>query len=142
MIIPDVNLLVYAYNSSAIHHKAARKWLEDALSGRETVGFPWAVIMGYIRLLSNPHIVQSPDRPEELIQTVKTWLELPSTRLVTPGHRHLEIAEKLYKTTGGTWKLTTDIHIAAVAIELDAAVYSNDIDFGRFRDLSWINPLE
>ena len=141
MIIPDVNLLVYAHNSSAKQHPAVSRWFENAITGVETVGISWAVAFGFVRLLSNPKVVQDPDRPEALVSIVQSWFTLPAVRAITPGIRHLDIVYQLFLQSGCSGRLTTDIHIAALAIELNAVVYSNDLDFSRFAGLKWKNPL-
>lgn len=49
MIIPDVNLLLYAYNSEARLHAAARDWWTNLLGGPEQVGLAWVTILGFDR---------------------------------------------------------------------------------------------
>lgn len=142
MILPDINILVYAYNSASRYHENARYWLQEALAGPRMVGIAWAVGFGFVRLLSNPRIFTNPARPAELIGIVQSWLSLPTVRSIVPGVRHLEIAERLFRESGCSGETTTDVHLAALAIELDATLYSNDSDFGRFPDLSWENPLK
>ena len=141
MIIPDVNLLVCAHNSSASHHLEASAWFEKAVTAVEPVGIAWAAVFGFIRLLSNPRVVASPDRPERLVSIVKSWLALPSVRVITPGIRHLEIVGRLFEQTGCTSRLATDVHLAALSIELDATLCSTDRDFQRFNGLKLVNPL-
>lgn len=142
MIVPDINLLVYAHNTSASSHAAAARWFEQAVTGIEPVGLAWAVTFGFIRLLSNPKVVTSPDRPEALVSTVQSWLALPGVRPITPGMRHMDIVHRLFHQSGCSGRLTTDVHLAALAIELDAVLYTNDLEFSRFDGLKLSNPLE
>ena len=141
MIIPDLNLLIYAYNASSADHETAARWLYDALLGSEEVGLAWAVVLGFVRLLSSDRVVLSPDRPETLIGIVESWFRLPGVRAVTPGVDHLAIARRLFRESGAGYRMTTDIHLAALAMEFGATLYSNDTDFGRFPGLDWKNPL-
>ena len=142
MIIPDINLLVYAYNSDAPFHDESRHWLEATLSTRTTVGFPWVVILGFVRIMSSSVVLISPMNPAEAVRQVESWMERPQTQIVNPGPRHLEILGDLMQSSGASGRLTTDAHLAALAIETQSELHSNDLDFARFAGLRWCNPLE
>jgi toxin-antitoxin system PIN domain toxin len=141
MIIPDVNLLVYAHNEAAALHLAAREWWEDAVNGERSIGVPWAVAMGFIRLVTHSSVLAEPRTPIEALGIVRGWFTLPAVDPVDPGPRHLEIVEGLFHATGVAGALTTDTHLAALAIEHQAELCSNDVDFARFPGLRWRNPL-
>ena len=142
MIIPDINLLVYAYNSDAPFHDESRHWLEATLSRRTTVGFPWVVILGFVRIMSSSVVLTSPMNPAEAVRHVESWMERPQTQIVNPGPRHLEILGDLMQSSVSSGRLTTDAHLAALAIETQSELHSNDLDFARFAGLRWCNPLE
>lgn len=141
MILPDVNLLVYAYNSAAPHHPTARSWWEECLSGSEPVALPWVVMLGYLRLMTSRAVLVDPFRPDEALGHLRSWLERPQVEILQPGPRHLDILDNLAQEAGTAGELTTDLHLAALAIEVQAALHSNDTDFGRFSGLRWVNPL-
>lgn len=141
MIVPDVNLLVYAYNSGAPYHQTARPWLEQSLSGQEEVGFPWVVCLGFIRLMTHPAVLQKPMPAPKVLAIVKKWFTIPTVHALSPGPRHLVLMESLLKAAGTAASLTTDAHIAALCIEHQADLYSNDADMARFPGLRWTNPL-
>ncbi len=141
MILPDVNILVYAYNRGAPFHDKARLWLESALNGTEELGFAWTALMGFVRLLSNPRVVIDPVRPEILLATVQSWLALPPCRLLGPGRSHAELMARLFRESGAGTQMVTDIHLAALALEHGATLCSNDVDFTRFPGLKLRNPL-
>lgn len=141
MIIPDVNLLVYAYNRDAREHGVARRWWEELLSGTESVGLPWAVSCGFIRLMTHPAVLVRPLAPGTAVAHVRSWLERANVEPLEPGARHLEVLERLLGEAGVAGNLTTDAHIAALALEYQCEVHSNDSDFGRFSGLRWRNPL-
>lgn len=141
MIIPDINLLVYAYNADARHHKRAKKWVEALLAGNEIVGFPWPVLHGYLRIMTHSKIVENPFPPGEVLGHINSWLDQPITSILEPGRRHLSILENLCGAIGIAGNLTTDAVLAALAIEYQAELHSNDADFGRFSGLRWVNPL-
>ncbi|HVS14004.1 MAG TPA: type II toxin-antitoxin system VapC family toxin [Thermoanaerobaculia bacterium] len=141
MILPDVNLLVYAHDELAPLHQPARAWWERALSGRESVALPWAALFGFIRLVTHPSVMRDPLPPSAAVERVRGWLARPAAEILEPGPRHLEIVTRLFAATGVAGALTTDTHLAALAIEHGCELHSNDSDFGRFPGLRWRNPL-
>jgi len=142
LILPDVNILVYAYNRGAPLHFLAKQWLESTFNGTEVVGLAWAALMGFIRILSNPRVVTDPVRPEVLLGVVQGWLGLSVCRLVGPGPGHVELMARLFTQSGAGPQMVTDVHLAALALEHRATLYSNDVDFTRFSDLKLKNPLK
>jgi toxin-antitoxin system PIN domain toxin len=141
MIVTDLNLLVYAHNKAAPHHDRARRWWEDLLTRPQPVGLPWAVVLGFVRLVTHTSVLVNPLAPLDAVARVRRWLAQPEVRIVEPGPRHLAIVEDLFRATGVAGSLTTDTHLAALAIEYQAELHSNDADFGRFPGLRWVNPL-
>jgi hypothetical protein len=141
MIIPDVNLLVYAHNEASPLHAPARAWWEEILSSERHVGLPWAVAMGFVRLVTHPRILEEPLPAARALDRVETWLACAAVRVLEPGRRHLVILRELFAATGVAASLTTDTHLAALAIEHQAELCSNDADFARFPGLRWRNPL-
>ena len=142
MIIPDINLLVYAYNSDAPFHDDSRDWLERCLSGRTTVGLPWVVMLGFVRIMSSTAVLTDPMEPLEAVEHVRSWLARTQTQIVNPGPRHLLILGEIVQESRASGRLTTDAHLAALAIETQSELHSNDLDFARFPGLRWLNPLE
>jgi toxin-antitoxin system PIN domain toxin len=141
VIVPDINLLVYAYNSDSPDHDPARKWWEGAMSGIQPVGLPWLVLLGYLRIMTSRRILTRPLTAAVALSQIRSWLEQPQTHILEPGPRHLDLLESLAVSARVTGELTTDLHLAAIAIEHRAELHSNDSDFGRFPGLRWINPL-
>lgn len=142
MIIPDINLLVYAYNADAPYHQEVKAWWENLLNDRTVlVGLPWAVSIGFIRIMTSPKILITPLYPQEAVHFVQSWILRSNVEVVIPGDRHLTIFMDLTKELGTAGTLATDVHIAALAIEYQAVVHSNDSDFARFSGLHWKNPL-
>lgn len=142
MVIPDINLLVFAYNEAAPRHEAARAWWEGLMTGRESIGLPWAVALGFIRLVTHPAVLETPLPPSAAAARVRQWFTRGHVQSLEPGPRHLAILERLFETTRVGGDLTTDTHLAALAIEHQAELHSNDADFGRFPGLRWHDPLK
>ncbi len=141
MILLDANLLIYAVNEDAPLNRKARPWLESVLSGQETVGFPWNVLLAFLRLTTRPGLFRYPLPAETAFDLVASWLERPPATIVHPGPRHLAVLRDLLLPLGTAGNLTSDAHLAALAIECGAELCSSDTDFARFRGLKWRNPL-
>ena len=141
MIIPDVNLLIHAYNSGSPVHAPARAWWERALSESTPVGLPWVVILGFIRITTHPRILTNPLTPDAACRRAEAWLEQPQALLIHPGAGHATILFHQLRSLGTAANLTTDAHLAALAIEHQAELNSTDADFARFPGLRWRNPL-
>ena len=141
MIVTDINLLVHAYNRESPRHEAARKWWEGRLNGTESVGLAWVVMLGFIRLTTNRQILKNPWNASEACDAVRTWLDRPYVTVLHAGDRHPEVLFGLLSSVGAAGNLTTDAHLAALAIEHQAELHSTDTDFARFAGLRWVNPL-
>ncbi len=141
MIVPDANLLLYAYNDGAPLHVPARRWWEGMLNGSERVGIPWIVVAAFVRLMTQPPLLEYPYSPDQAIDAVESWFDLPHVSPVNPGPEHLALMRRALAAAGVGGNLVTDAHIAALAMEYQAEVHSNDADFSRFPGLRWRNPL-
>ena len=141
MTLLDANLLIYAVNTDAPPHARARKTLEAVLSGRKPVGLPWTVLLAFLRLTTRGDVFARPLTPEAACAYVDAWLDLPHVSAVGPGPRHWSILRGLLHAAGTAGNLTSDAHLAALAIELGATLYSADNDFKRFPGLDHVNPL-
>lgn len=141
MRLVDLNLLLYAVNRDASQHAVAKSWLEERLNGDETVALSWSVILGFLRLSTNARVFAHPMAPEQAMALVDEWLALPVVQVVTPGEQHWVTLRALLSESGAAGNLTTDAHLAALAIEHGAELESSDTDFARFRGLRWSNPL-
>jgi uncharacterized protein len=141
MIIVDVNLLIYAVNEDAPLHTKAKTWLERILSGTETVGFAWTVLLAFLRLSTRAGVFQKPLRIGAAFDLVETWLSEPVAVSVEPTAQHSRILRDLLTPLGTGGNITSDAHLAALAIEYGAELHSSDSDFARFPRLRWRNPL-
>jgi hypothetical protein len=142
VIVPDVNLLLYAHVTAFAQHARAREWWEDLVNGEREVGLAAPAVFGFLRVATSRAIFARPLRATDAVELVDTWLALPNVQFALPGPRHLEIAFGLIRQLGTAGNMTTDVQIAALAIEHQAEVHSNDTDFGRFAALRWVNPLD
>lgn len=141
MILVDVNLLLYAVDSTSPHHERALAWWSGALRGSETIGLPWSTTLAFIRLATNPRVFAAPLDPGTAVTLVRAWLDRPNVVPIDPTGRHLAVLAGLLDATGTAGNLVTDAHLAALAVEHGATLCSADADFARFDGLRWSNPL-
>lgn len=142
MMIVDANVLIYAVNEDAPHHRVARKWLDDALAGTEPVGLSWTVLLAFLRLTTRPGLFPRPLTVEEAAGVVESWLERSAAVTVEPTPRHLSILRGLLGGLGTGANLVGDAHLAALALEHGAEIVSYDADFGRFEGVRSRRPDE
>ncbi|MCB1291382.1 type II toxin-antitoxin system VapC family toxin [Mycolicibacterium sp.] len=140
MKIVDANVLLYAVNSASEHHRTSRRWLDDALSGSDTVGFAWMPLLAFVRLTTKVGLFPSPLLPGEAILQVNEWLAPPSAVVVGPTARHADVLGGLLAGVGTGGNLVSDGHLAALAVEHRATIVSYDSDFSRFKSVEWLTP--
>lgn len=141
MILIDAKLLLYAHFSSFPEHPPARDWLDRQLNGYAPVGLPWASLLAFLRIGTNPRILEEPEPIAEAWGQVRTWLACKVAWIPQPTERHSELLGSLLILPGIRAKLVPDAHLAAPAIEHGLTLCSADGDFARFPGLRWMNPL-
>lgn len=141
MIVVDANLLIYAVNRDSPCHAAARRWLERTLSGATEVGLAWIVILAFLRITTRPGILEKPLTLNAALDLIGGWLEQPFVSTIVPGPQHWALLRNLLERSGTAGNLTSDAHLAALALEHGAEIYSADYDFRRFPGVTHIDPL-
>jgi hypothetical protein len=141
VILIDVNILIYASNAESQHHAASHDWLDQQLGGPEAVGLPWASVLGFLRITTNPRILRQPLAMAIAWQQVSHWLSSEAVWIPGPTERHAGILAGLLALPGIYGNLVSDAHLAALAIEHGLTLCSTDGDFARFPGLSWRNPI-
>lgn len=135
MIVPDVNLLLYAVVSGFPQHRRAHGWWEQVVNSDVQVGLAPPALFGFLRIVTNGRILQTPVSINDAVDYVEDWLAQPNVDLLAPGRSHLTIALGLIREAGTAGNLTTDVQLAAYAIEHRGEMHSNDTDFARFPNL-------
>jgi hypothetical protein len=141
MILVDANLLLYAVNRDLPQHAQAREWWESVLSGRTPVGLAWVVVLAFLRISTSARVFEQPLSIEQATAYIDEWFAVPIVKPVAPGQGHWRILRQLLIQCGTGGNLTTDTHLAAIAIEQGCTLYSADNDFKRFAGLDHANPL-
>ncbi len=132
MVIVDANVLLYAVDSTAAHHENSRSWLDRSLAGSEAVGLAWVVLLAFVRIATSPAIHPTAMSVDDALDQMETWLGAPAAVVAQPSARHVGVLGSLIRSVGTGGNLTTDAHLAALAIEHSAEIVSYDRDFARF----------
>jgi toxin-antitoxin system PIN domain toxin len=141
LILVDANILIYARVSSLAQHDAARDWLDRQLNGVPRVGLPWASLIAFLRIVTNPRVFEHSEPIANAWHQVKAWLACDAAWIPEPTERHIEVLDGLVTSSGVHANLIPNAHLAALAMEHGLTLCSADGDFARFPGLRWLNPL-
>jgi uncharacterized protein len=135
LILPDVNVLLYAFRADSPQHELFAAWLTSVVNGRSAFGISPQVLSSVVRIATHPRIFVHPSLPVEVIRFADTLLDQPHCRIVQPGPRHWTIFRSLCQTVNVAGNLVTDAWFAALAIEHGCEWVTTDRDFDKFPDL-------
>ena len=141
MILPDVNVLLYAHREESPSHVEYRRWLEGAIGGDQAYAMSELVLSAFVRIATHPRIFDPPSSLEDALAFAHDVLDRINCVVVTPGRRHFAIFERLCREVGARGNLIPDAYLAALAIENGCEWISTDRDFSRFDGLRWAHPL-
>jgi hypothetical protein len=141
MLLPDVNVLVYAHRPDSVNHPAYARWLTDLVTGREPFGLSELVASGFLRVVTSRRIFREPTPPLLARQYLDQLIARPGCRLLRPGPQHLSIFRELCDVTGAAGAFVADVYHAALAIEHGCEWVTSDGDFARIPGLRWRHPL-
>lgn len=141
MILPDVNLLIYAYNKSDKSHRIASIWFENLLNSDEKACFCRETIDGFVRISTNSAAMPNPYSLPEAFSIVRSWLDLPNVMLLRPTENHLDILQAVSIDANAVGRLYSDAILAAYAVAHNATIASADRNFRLFNGIKLINPL-
>jgi len=141
VILPDVNILIYAFRTDSLDHARYREWLEAVINGPEAYGVSPQVLCSFIRIATHPRIYARPSRLEDALAFARTLQEPPSAKLVVPGGNHWKLFETLCRESAATGSLIQDAWFAALAIESGCEWITVDRDYARFKGLRWRPPF-
>ena len=141
MILPDVNVLVYAHREDAPDHRAYRDWLETTVNADSAFGLSDLVVSGFVRVVTHPRIFVPPTSLADALRFAEELRGLPNRVAVTAGRDHWRIFRRLCDAAGAKGNLVPDAFLAALAIEHGCEWITTDGDFARFPGLRWRHPL-
>ncbi|MGH8665409.1 MAG: type II toxin-antitoxin system VapC family toxin [Burkholderiales bacterium] len=140
MILPDVNVLIYAFRSDSADHERYRTWLESVVNAPQAYGISPQVLASVVRIVSHPRIFVRPSRVADAFAFARTLMDQPNATIVLPRDRHWAIFERLCEMAAATGNLVQDAWYAALAIESGCEWITTDRDYARFPDLRWQAP--
>ena len=141
MIVPDVNVLIYAFRADSADHQKYRGWLNDLVNGIAAYGMAPQVLSSVVRICTHPRIFTQPSASDEVLAFCNTLLEAPNVTPITPQERHWSIFQTLCERSRATGNLVADAWLAALAIEAGCEWITTDGDFARFEGLTWRRPF-
>lgn len=142
MILVDANILIYAYNPAAEQHAAAKRWLEAAMAGPTPVRLAWVTVLAFVRIMTHPQVFRRPFSMSEAVEAVDSWLAQPSVAMLSPSDDHWPILRQVLMSGQASGPLSTDAHLAALAVEHGATLFTTDRDFARFPGVAAVDPLK
>jgi toxin-antitoxin system PIN domain toxin len=140
VVLPDVNVLVYAHREDAPHHALCHAWLEAVVNGQESYALSELVLSGFLRVVTHPKVFTRPSPLADALEFTEQLRSLPNCVPVAPGRRHWEIFRGLCSEAGAKGNLVSDAYLAAMAIEAGCEWVTTDRDFSRFKGLRWRHP--
>ena len=141
MFLVDVNILINAVHKGSPDHLRLATWLDERLRLEEGIGLPWVVLLGFVRITTNPRITEHPFTRNEALAQVGAWLKLLGVEVLHPTGEHARHFEEQCLVAGATGNLVTDARLAALAVEHDCKLASTDADFAKFPAVRWVNPM-
>jgi toxin-antitoxin system PIN domain toxin len=141
MLLPDINVLVYAHREDAPNHRAYREWLEAAINSDQAYGIADIVLSGFLRVVTHPRVFNPPSTIRQALTFARDVRNQPNCVILRPGPRHWTIFEELCEATNVKGNLVPDAYLAALAIESGSEWITTDRDYSRFPGLSWRHPL-
>lgn len=142
MIIPDVNVLVYAHRADSPDHDRYRDWLERTVNKPASFGIPSLVCSGFLRIVTHPRVFDPPTAPAVALDQIRRLRDRPNVTSIEPGERHWQIFTTLCADSGAKGNLVADAYLAAIAIESGSRWATSDRDFTRFAALDWFDPTD
>lgn len=142
MLLPDVNVLVYAFRPDTPNHSRYRAWLEELIAGESAYACSDLVLSGFVRVVTHPRVFANPDLVGDAIRFAATVREAPNCVRVAPGPSHWSIFSRLCEQANAKGNLVPDAYLAALAIESGCEWITTDRDFARFPGLRWRHPLD
>lgn len=141
MIVVDANLLIYSYDVRSADHKKSVAWLEEVLSGDETVGLPGQSVTAFLRVVTNRRLPGVRATVEQALLAVEEWLREPNVQMLSSGDQHWSVLRRMIVDGQASGALVSDAEIAALTVEYGGVLHTADRDFARFPGLRWVNPL-
>ena len=140
MILPDVNVLIYAYRKDVREHALCHAWLKSVVMSDARFGLSPVALSGVVRVTTNRRTYSTPSTIDDAFGFCQDLLRQPHCQIVMPGERHWDIFKRLCIETDTRGPRVTDAWFAALAIEWGCEWITFDRDYARFPGLKWAVP--
>jgi uncharacterized protein len=142
MILPDVNVLIYAFRRDVPQHSVCNSWLTGVLANEARFGMSRLALSALVRVTTNPRSYREPSALAEAFTFCDYVTAQPNCQIVEPGERHWDIFRRLCIETDTRGPRVTDAWYAALAIEWGCEWVTMDRDYARFPGLKWSVPAK
>lgn len=132
MLMPDVNVLVYAHRADEAVHEAYGEWLHRLVDGPAPFALSVLVAAGFLRIVTSARVYADPTPPSVAVAAIEQLASHPRCRIVAPGERHLADLAALCRAVGASGKAVADAQHAALAMAEGCTWVTRDADFARF----------
>ena len=138
----DVNVLLYASDTSSPKHPEAIRFLEQRASDPDLFCIAWSTLVAYLRISTHPRIFARPLSPDEALGNVEALLGLPRVRVLSEGEGFFEIYRQVTAHFPVRGNLVPDAHLAALLRQHGVRrLYTVDRDFRKFDFLQVDDPF-
>lgn len=142
MILPDVNVLVYAFRREAQDHDRYAAWLSQVVSGSDELGLHDLPLSGFVRIVTNPRMVENPAPTDTALRFVHRLIAARRARWLSSGPLTWDrLADLAREDPGVRGNLLPDAHLAAVSLAHGCRLATADRGFARFPGLRWFDPV-
>ena len=139
----DVNVLLYASDTSSPKHPEAIRFLKQRASDPDLFCIAWSTLIAFLRIATHPRIFARPLSPDDALGNVESLLSLPHVRMLSEGEGFLEIYREVTARFPVRGNLVPDAHLAALLRQHGVRrLYTVDRDFRKFDFLEVADPFE
>jgi toxin-antitoxin system PIN domain toxin len=143
VILPDVNVLVFAFRREAPDHEGYARWLEETVGGADDLAIVDSVLLGAIRVVTNPRIFDDPAPTALALEFAAALRGAPRARPIESRHATWMAFERIVAADRQLrGNLVPDAWLAATAISHGCRLATPDRGFARFADLDWFDPVQ
>lgn len=142
MILPDVNVLVYAHHTQSADHEPYRAWWESTVNGEAAFGIADLVLSGFVRIVTHPKIFDTPLAIDDALAAAEAIRQRPNCVTIEPSERHWSLFVDLCRKTRAKGNHVPDAFLAALAIDSGSDFITTDRGLARYPGLRWRHPLD
>lgn len=140
MILPDINVLVYAFRADSPEHDVYAPWLEGVVAGSGSIALCDLVLSGFVRIVTNPRVADPPAPTAVALDFVRWLIEAPAAHWLPSGSSTWDRFAALADDRAVRGNLVPDAYLAALCISNGVRLATADRGFARYPGLRWFDP--